>query len=267
MKLAAIYNIWDAEEHLLPSIRLIAPHVDLIIIVWQGVSNYGEIHSPWPAIREAIDMNEPGKIIEQKYRVEAPLAGAQHSYAEISGHEIAKRNLGLDIARQYHCTHFLHLDADEYWPQFEEAKESFIQSDMDASISAMYTYFKQPNWRLQRCDNYFVPFIHKLQTNTAAGAKKYPYYVDPTRRITGFETSGNVAMLSIRMHHLSWVRNNIERKINNSTARANIQKSQLLSDYNNPAIGPGYYLKDYDQTLVEVEPPFPFVIQNEGSAK
>jgi hypothetical protein len=54
------------------------------------------------------------------------------------------------------------------------------------------------------------------------------------------------------MHHFSYVRKNIERKINNSSARANILKSKLLEDYNNPEVGPGFYVQDFKQRLIEV---------------
>jgi len=46
MKLAAIYNLWDGEELLLGSMKCLKDHVDLFIIVWQEVSNFGEPHNP-----------------------------------------------------------------------------------------------------------------------------------------------------------------------------------------------------------------------------
>ena len=54
------------------------------------------------------------------------------------------------------------------------------------------------------------------------------------------------------MHHFSWVRTNIERKANNSKAKFNIEKSDLLKDYYADDTVAGKYLKDYKQTLIEV---------------
>jgi len=48
MKLAAIYNVWDGVELLHGSIECIKDHVNQIIIVWQNVSNIGEIYDPMP---------------------------------------------------------------------------------------------------------------------------------------------------------------------------------------------------------------------------
>ena len=46
MKLAAIYNVWDGEEHLLGSMKCLTGHIDLFIIVFQRVSNFGEPFDP-----------------------------------------------------------------------------------------------------------------------------------------------------------------------------------------------------------------------------
>ncbi len=48
MKLAAIYNVWDGVELLKHSIASIKQDVDLIIIVYQDISNFGEEFNPLP---------------------------------------------------------------------------------------------------------------------------------------------------------------------------------------------------------------------------
>jgi len=117
------------------------------------------------------------------------------------------------------------------------------------SVAKIITYFKRPNLRLKSFDNYYVPFIHKLHPNTVTGMPTYPFYVDPTRRINTDE----VFLITDSMHHFSYCRLDIERKMRNSSARNNIMKSKLLEDYNNPNLGAGYFLKDYGQTLIEFE--------------
>jgi hypothetical protein len=67
------------------------------------------------------------------------------------------------------------------------------------------------------------------------------------------------------MHHLSWVREDIERKARNSTARNNIRRGSLLKDFysHNLETNPeGYYIKDFDKRLILVENKFNVQIKN-----
>lgn len=234
MKLAAIYNVWDGEEHLTGSINCIKDRVDAIIIVFQNISNFGELHFPLGNL----------KLPEAKYFF--------HEYkpTQINGafNEKRKRNIGLEIAKQNGFTHFIHLDCDEYYKDFGKAKEAYINSGRDGSACKIYTYFKLATLRFETEDGYFVPFIHKLKPDSCAGSSEYPYYVDPTRRIN----EKNVALLDIHMHHFSWVRKNIERKVRNSSAKFNLERGTMLKDYNNPSVCHGFYVKDYDKKLIEV---------------
>ena len=266
MKLAAIYNIFDGEEHLPNSIACIAPHVDIIIVIYQQISNHGQHHNPYPTI-EALAKQYP-HIQTYCYRPETgsfilKVRGMAPQPIPTTPmlHEIRKRQLGIDIANYIGCTHFLHLDTDELWPDFQQAKQAYIAAEATGhiygSVARMYTYFKQPNWRLQNPEGYYVPFIHLLGPKTVVGAGSYPYYTDPTRKVTHTHMQTQkenildlTATTGIHMHHLSWVRNNIERKAQNSTAAANIARGTLLQHYHNPACGPGYYLTDYEQTLI-----------------
>ncbi len=170
--------------------------------------------------------------------------------------EKAKRQLGLRIAKENKCTHFLHLDCDEYYDKedFKYAKNYILENNIKGSVCKMYTYFKKPTYRCETPDGYYVPFIHELKPHTGI-AKEYPFYVDLTRRIN----QSNIVEIPIFMHHFSWVRENIERKANNSSARANIYKGTLLKDYYSTNLfsePDGYYIKDFDKRLILVENKF-----------
>jgi hypothetical protein len=235
MKLAAIYNVWDGEEFLRGSMLCLRGQVDLFIIVYQITSNFGEVYDPL----NHTDFTGFDNVLLIKYE---PQIGVGHK------NEIAKRNLGLEIARQYHCTHFLHLDCDEYYFDFAQTKQQYLQAGHVGSVCKLYTYFKLPTLRFETEDGYYVPFIHQLFPRTCAGWQAYPFHVDPTRRINEFD----VVLLATHMHHYSWVRNNIERKCRNSSAKNNLARGTMLHDYFNPAVGPGFYVKDYDKKLIEV---------------
>jgi hypothetical protein len=239
MKLAAIYNIWDGIELLQGSVKCLKDHVDVFIIVWQDVSNFGESYSPLADIPLDTFEGAAHKVFPIKYD---PVVGAGMF------NEKKKRNIGLDMARAHGCTHFLHIDCDEYYEDFGKAKELFIQSGKPGSVCKLYTYFKLPTLRFENPDGYFVPFIHELREDTQAGVRHYPFYVDPTRRIN--ET--DVVELPVFMHHFSWVRKDIEKKCRNSSAKENIENGTMLLDYHSPEVSAGYYVQDYCQKLVEV---------------
>lgn len=238
-KLAAIFNVWDGIELLPYSIRSVYNDVDVIIIVYQNRSNFHEVYDPYLEIMAVVEMFPDKKFVVQIYDPYVK-GGFQN--------EIAKRNIGLNIAREKRCTHFLHIDTDELYENFNQAKQEYIDSGKKGSACKIYTYFKKPILRYEHEDGYYVPFIHKLGTNTVSGHHEYPFYVDPTRRIN----CDDVALLDTHMHHMSWVRRDIERKARNSSANINIANGTMLQDYHSPEVGPGFYVRDADQKLIEV---------------
>lgn len=236
MKLAACYNVYDGVELLKGSMESIKDHVDLFVIVYQDVSNFGD--RDFKPL-EHIDLSGFNHILI-KY---SPSVGHGHM------NEIRKRNLGIQTARRASCTHFLHLDVDEYYLEFGAAKEAYIASGAEGSVCGLYTYFKRPTFRFENPDNYYVPFIHKIEQRTKSGNTSYPFRVDPTRRIN----QGGIIELPYKMHHYSWVRADINRKIRNSSARNNIRMTNILNDYKDPNLKGGYFVPSYEQRIVEVE--------------
>jgi hypothetical protein len=235
MKLAAIYNCWDGNELLRGSMECLRDHVDLFIIVTQNVSNFGERYSP------TLDLKGFNTMVV-KY-TPAFNAGAIN--------ETNKRNLGLEVAKAEHCTHFIQMDTDEYYEDFGKAKQDYIRSGLNGSVVKIFTYFKKPEWRCDKEDGYYVPFIHRLKSDSRCGKYQYPFYVDPTRRVN--ET--DIVLLDVHMHHMSWVRSNIERKCRNSSAKANIERGTLLKDYYSPELEnnpEGFYIKDWDRRITIV---------------
>lgn len=218
VKLAAIYNLFDAEELLIGSMRSIKDSVDLFIIVWQDVSNFGEQRNPLKNL-PMDKMDAEFKILFIKYEP------ANMGMLD----ERLKRNMGINVAREHGCTHFISIDCDEYYlpGDFEKGKKLFLESGCEGSVVTLYSYFGDATLRQENRDSYYVPFIHKLDEHTITGAPVYPYYVDPTRKIN----CASVKLLLIDMHHYTWVRKDIELKARNSSAKRNIERAGVLKDY------------------------------------
>lgn len=222
MKLAAIYNVWDGLELLEASIRSIRDHVDVVIVVYQKTSNWGEDNPDINGILLGAWMIGGVDILVQ---VEP---GDKFSQRDAMKHETKKRQAGINKAIELGCTHFIGMDSDEcYKPEeFLRAKEIAKTRPTTSFAAPIRVYYKHPTLCLKDLDETYVPFICPLPAKT--GIRKTNLLIDPTRRTTG----NYEIMPNITMHHYSWVRENgIEGKLRNSTARKNIYQDDIISEY------------------------------------
>lgn len=246
--LSAIINFWDGGELLPYAVEnWWKCGVDSVIIVYSNLSNYGE------HIDNDKFIMSPEFGLCHRYHYEPPGSSPMNK-------ETLKRNHGLSWARSIGATHFVTADCDEFYDpeQFKEEWSKFQRANWQGLCCASRVYFKRPTLTIGE-DVTIVPFIHTLQTGLYhCMNRKYPYAfinnqirIDPTRQLS---ISTNVAWSPIIMEHMSWVRTDIERKIRNSTARANIEKSDVREEFK--VAEAGYFLKFYRRTLYTVENKF-----------
>lgn len=240
MRLVAIFHCWDDWQILRHSVDNIRPLVDGIIIIGSTHSNYGE-HSPIPSEWH----NDELFLREPKFHI--PL----HS-------ETDKRNYGLEIAKDQGYTHFITCDADEFYKpdEFLKAKERFEDPNLNGLVCPVVVYFKSPTLCLGR-DITLVPHIHKLTKNIRHEFNRaYPHSwvqgqirIDPSRSLN--INSGVEYTDDVEMHHYSWIRKDYQKKIRNSTARKNLERSTILTDLRQSK--EGYYVEFYRKRLTRVE--------------
>jgi len=240
MKLAAIYNVWSDWDLLEHSVKNMRPLVDGVIIVGSHKSNYGEISEiPEKWINPDLIQFEPKEAIN-------PM-----------GNETAKRNHGLHVARLRGYTHFIMMDADEFHNpvEFLKEKQKFIDNpNLLGLVCATQVYFKSPTLTIG-LDTTLVPFIHKITDGLHHRFNQtYPFAwidgkikIDPTRSLN---ISSGVEWSDIVCHHYSWIRSDYGKKIRNSTAKSNIERSTIREDLENAK--PGYFCKFYQKTLHQV---------------
>lgn len=252
MKLAAIYNVFDAEEHLESSIMQIRQHVDAVIGLIQDVSNTGNYYDG--GCKEVRRLKEEGLV---------DFVVACNPNPAITNdpqqRELIKRNVGLNVAREHGCTHFLSIDCDEFYDTkcFEYWKSHIDRNDIEGTACSMRTYWAAPTLRLKWVDNYHVPFICKLKSDTKLihplQEDVFGQRCDPTRlpNLVCQEVIGSDYMT---MYHMSWVRRSMasfNRKFDNSTSpgiREIEMRRQILSNLLNAH--EDMYLPNYDQNLV-----------------
>lgn len=241
MKLCAIYIAWFDGIEILPfSIAQIRDLVDEVLIIYSNTSNFGQTFHYQEKIEGL------GTLINWEPDLRRSPAI----------NETAKRNFGLTAAKAMGFTHFVMMDCDEIYDrnEFEIVKKATHES-INGWVCGLRVYVNHPT--LVCDDHTLVPFIHKLspELKYEFGNKTYPFayddsghaHIDPTRRLN---IKSGIEWSSIKMHHFSHVRKNIRLKMENSTARNNLNKSTLLEDYENAR--PGYYSKFYRKTLEEV---------------
>lgn len=238
MKLCAIYNVWGDYELLGHSVKNIYPLVDGVIVVYSTKSNYGEVDDT------LIQFHNDNIILVMR----------EPQFSHPMNSETDKRNFGLNIARSEGYTHFIMMDADEFWNpiDFQKAKDRFqVEPDLQGLVCQTQVFFKKPTLTIG-LDTTLVPFIHKLTpTIKHEFNKRYPFAwqghqikIDPTRSLN---IDSGVKMDEAVMFHMSWVRKDYAKKIRNSTARANLEKSTIMQDL--LLAKEGYFVKFYGKVL------------------
>lgn len=225
MKLGVSYNIFDGEELLESSIKSIRNNVDYISVVYQTTSNFGN-----PCDEGLVpllhDLQERGLIDEIfEYRPKVNRGGHFN--------EITKRNIGLSLSQGVNCTHHMAMDSDEFYTdeQFKYMKIVVEEGEYDSSACQMTTYYKEPIYRLDPKEEYYVSLIYKIKNNSDyVMGTPFPVLVDPTRRMD----SGNCKVFTrdeIEMHHMSYVRKDLRKKLQNSSASPNFRNIDKLVNY------------------------------------
>jgi len=236
-----VYCVWDDWELFVKSHLHLYTNklVDGIILIASETSNFGEKSPIYYML----------SLIGDAFKFEPDLN------LQPVENERAKRNFGLDKARELGYTHFIMMDADEFYePEpFLKDKQRFIDNpDLAGLVCGLKCYFKLPT--ISVSDKTLVPFIHKITPDLRfTWNPNYPFAfegikreirIDPTRQMN---INSGVEWSNIVMHHYSWIRKDVRKKIRNSTARQNIERSTIVQDYLNAK--PGYYCEFYKQTL------------------
>lgn len=212
MKLGVSYNIFSGLEMLEHSINSIRDHVDHINVVYQEVSNVGIVK---PEIHDFVK--------GLKGKIDSAILYTPQSFQNPKANETRKRNIGLSHCKQIGCTHFMSMDADEiYTDQFIKAKEIIEKGNYDSSACKMQTYYKTPQYKVDPPEEYYVPFIYKIDKRMFQRGMSWPLKADSSRKMA----PGHMKTFSreeLEMHHMSYVRNDIRDKLYNSSSGVNFK--------------------------------------------
>ena len=254
MRLVSIISVWVDTLELLPyAIDNHLEFCDGVIVVWSLTSNHGAVDK---RMLEFVATNNYQNVLFHQIE---PIKKMKPLL-----NETRKRNIGLEIAKREGYTHFFLADADEmYIPEHvEKDKKLFNETQINGLVCSLQVYVGKPT--LSCYDDTLVPFIHKLRKDTTAGRfQHYPFaydkkrnsHIDPSRRLN--ERNG-IIMSNTVMHHMSYIRADINLKIQNSTAKLKNREAMIKRDI--ACAVPGYVSELYHRPLIETENYFQIAI-------
>lgn len=215
MKLGVSFNVFDGDELLQQSILQIRKHADYIVAVAQSISNSNEEYAG--GLATCLELRMKG-LIDHVITYEPDFKSGG------TGNEIAKRNVGIRNLKTQNCSHYLLADCDEYYDsnQFAIAKKLIDNTGYDSTCCHIQSYHKKPTYAVDGLENFYVPFIQELHSNSSCGRFDYPVLIDPTRAPENKPKKFYLFKPSeLTMHHYSGVRKNYLRKLMNSSANVN----------------------------------------------
>lgn len=248
MRLCSIINVWVDCLELLPfCINNHLQFCDGIIVVWSSTSNHGN--------------SDNGRMLEfiatKKYPSNVLFAQREPDLIVPLTDECRKRNYGIETAKRMDYTHFLLSDADEFYEpdKMNYEKKRFEDPNLNGLVHPLLVYIKSPTLFCQ--DHTLVAGIHKLKKDTSCGAfRHYPFaydtqgnaHIDPSRRINYTE---GIEMSDWPMHHFSYLRKDINLKIENSSANLRRSRQNIYDELRDAE--PGCVSRLYHQPLQECE--------------
>ena len=262
MKLGVAYNIFDGEEMLIHSVNNLRPMVDFICVVYQNTSNFGNKNPKLFSVIKNLLID--GKI-NAIFHYEPTFDYENKELSRENGlrNEIKKRNIGLNMCRDWGCDTFMTIDCDELYDkeQFEFAKIDFEKGGYDTSFSQMRTFYKHPTIELFPPESYYVPLFYKIHRDTEFSfsfVAPYPVEIDPTRRVkAGY--SRIYSREEIEMYHYAYVRKRIRSKVENSSSQMEDElKDKICYHYDQwkGVEDKALFIGNTEHTLREVENKF-----------
>jgi hypothetical protein len=229
-KLGVAYSVFDDLEHLEQSLRSVRNNVDYIVIVYQNISYTGNLAS-FNVYKKLSKFLNDGLVDNiQEYKPDFKIT--------IKGNEVRKRNMGLDICSEHYCTHYITMDGDEIFipKQLKNAKKIVYDYNYKASFVFSRTYYMDKKHIIYPPERYHIPFIYKIGDGRFKLDTKIDGIIaDRSRKMTDIENDFIIFDRKfIEMHHLCYIRNNMDRKMKNKASNiSNDRINNILKSYNN----------------------------------
>jgi hypothetical protein len=234
---------FEGTEHIANIIYEVKEFCDEIVVCLQETSYHGDPIDE-KDIDNIINLKNLGYVDDVIWFVpsnlypEEPVAGPRMV-------ETDKRNFILDfLQNERQCSHSMVIDSDEFYDRtdFKKAKDIINADDnIHVAYCQYINYYRDYQHLLLWPYQCYVPFITESQYRFDFKYGSFDKASDPTRRyfIDGENKVYHIIPYNIvKMHHLSWIRKDIEKKLDGWSAKryfSNIQglREAILERYYN----------------------------------
>lgn len=224
---------FEGTEHLKNIIYAIRRDVDVVAVCLQEISYHGDPIDQ-EDVDEINDLKEKGYVDEIIWFTPTNM----HEDKKESGPryiETDKRNFTLDFLENVmQCSHSLIIDSDEYYDpiDFFKAKEFInISPDIHVSYCQYINYYRDYRHIMVWPFYAYVPFITEAKYRYSFDNGSFASASDPTRRylLEGGECTYQIMPFDmVKMHHLSWIRKKIEKKVDSWSSKKLFENVQGL---------------------------------------
>ena len=231
-KLGLLIIAFEGTEHLYNIISELRQSVDYVSIGLQRLSYHGDRISEID-LQEILRLRDEDKLVDNIVDVELDITKP----ARVQ--ETDKRNILIQDAEDHGCSHAIVIDSDEYYTRksFEYACKQIDEHDYPITYCQYVNYYHDYKHFLVYPfkDGMHVPFVTRTKYRHSFDCTDFALPSDPTRRfvrpysgvqkVTGRDGKvHNIKQYTvdyhvfkwneIKMHHLSWLRADIRKKLN-----------------------------------------------------
>lgn len=231
-KLGLAIIAFEGCEHLFNIISELRQSVDYVSIGLQKVSYHGDKISPID-LAEIYRLKDEDKLVDNILDIELDIS------KEPRVQETDKRNILIQDAQDHGCSHCIVIDSDEYYTKksFEDACKKIDENDYEITYCQYINYYHDYNHFLVYPfkDGMHVPFVTKVKYRHSFDCTDFPKPSDPTRRFVRPYNGERIITTpdgkqhkvkkytvdyhifewnEVKMHHLSWLRADIRKKLN-----------------------------------------------------
>ena len=222
---------FEGTEHLYNIISAIRESVDYVSVGLQRKSYHGDPISN-------IDLNEIFRLRDEDRLVDNIVEIELDMNKEPRVQETDKRNILIQDAEDHGCSHCLVIDSDEYYTKkaFDYGLQQIDEYDYEMTYCQYVNYYHDYCHYLKYpfSDGMYVPWVSKTRWRHSYDCNDFPKPSDPTRRFVrseivtdenGKQTKKMLAEYHIfewnevKMHHLSWLRADIRKKLENWSSK------------------------------------------------
>lgn len=232
-KLGVTYNVFNGEELLECSIKSIREQVDYVNIVWREYSSW-TLEKANEKLEPLLDRLKKEGLVDNiiKFTFDKE---KDKNYWQL---RCKKQNLGIKDLKRNGCTHFMMMDADEFYngDELKKAKQFIYDYNITHSACAVYDYRPLSVYRMRDVRDYSVGLIFKMTALSRVVARgkinNSPCNIDPHRTIPFIPFLHKFYYLNlVSMHHMTGVRKDYSIKMRNTLSNHSEGGKQAIKEY------------------------------------